>query len=236
MRPLRVREIEDGIAFRHDCAKPRMENRICRSIFDLCGPLIEELPDGCVDTVHFSAKEYVTPNIQHPKLIYSRYLLHPHSGPFIDRAMAHRSLAFSCLHYLNSRVDLASHSHSSPSPHTIESRIINSLNGLDHYSHQFWIDHVLIYMKDPPDATLPSKLIDVLNEVSLIWLQGRPPLPESKHYQLTENLLYFGNHPAALELMRQALAFRRKLGTFERDRSRPEGKVPTMSFHRLILI
>ena len=36
-----------------------MENRICRSIFDLCGPLIEELPDGSVDTVHFSAKESV---------------------------------------------------------------------------------------------------------------------------------------------------------------------------------
>lgn len=60
MRPLRVREIEDGIAFRHDFPKPRMENRICRSIFDLCGPLIEELPDGSVDTVHFSAKESVT--------------------------------------------------------------------------------------------------------------------------------------------------------------------------------
>ena len=60
MRPLRVREIEDGIAFRDDCAKPTMENGICRNIFDLCGPLIEELPDGCVDTVHFSAKESVT--------------------------------------------------------------------------------------------------------------------------------------------------------------------------------
>ena len=60
MRPLRVREIEDGIAFRDDCAKPTMENRICRNIFDLCGPLIEELPDGSVNTVHFSAKEYVT--------------------------------------------------------------------------------------------------------------------------------------------------------------------------------
>ena len=59
MRPLRAREIEDGIAFRLDCAKPSMQNRICRSIFDICGPLIEELPDGTVDTVHFSAKEFV---------------------------------------------------------------------------------------------------------------------------------------------------------------------------------
>ena len=59
MRPLRVREIEDGIAFREDCAKPSIENRICRNIFDLCGPMIEELPDGSVDTVHFSAKESV---------------------------------------------------------------------------------------------------------------------------------------------------------------------------------
>ena len=59
MRPLRAREIEDGIAFRLDCAKPNLQNRICRSIFDICGPLIEELPDGTVDAVHFSAKESV---------------------------------------------------------------------------------------------------------------------------------------------------------------------------------
>ena len=142
--------------------------------------------------------------------------------------MAHRSVAFSCLYYLHSRVDLASHSYSSLSPHTIESRIVNSLNGLDYYSHQFWIDHVLIYMKDPPDATQSFKLIDVLNEISLIWLQGRPSLPEAKQHQFTEDLSALSHHPAALELMHQALCFRGKLGTFERDRNRPEGKIPTI--------
>lgn len=57
LRPLRVYEVQDGIAFRPGHAKPDLESRICRSIFELCGPLIEELPDGTVDTVHFSAKE-----------------------------------------------------------------------------------------------------------------------------------------------------------------------------------
>ena len=141
--------------------------------------------------------------------------------------MAHRSLTFSCLHFLNSRVDLAYYSHPSPALHSIESRITSSLSGLDHYSHQFWIDHVLIYMKDSTDATQLSELIDVLNEVSMIWSQGRPHLPEADQYQFTESLLCLRSHPAALELMCQALAFRRKLTTFERDRHRHEGKVPT---------
>ncbi|KAL8792043.1 MAG: hypothetical protein Q9195_005384 [Heterodermia aff. obscurata] len=178
MRPLRVREIEDGIAFQHDCAKPSMENRICRNIFDLCGPLIEELPDGSVDTVHFSAKE----------------------------------------------VDIVSRSHSVLGPDDVEGRIIVSFNGLDHYSYQFWIDHVLVCVEDHANATQSSKLIDLLDELSSLWLHGRPTDQATEQYQYTVDFSSLQNHPAALELMRQVLVFRKKLRIFERDGSSSEGK------------
>ena len=135
--------------------------------------------------------------------------------------MAHRSIAFSCLYYLNSRVDLVS---SILNSDILKGRIINSLNGLDHYAYQFWIDHVLGCLKDSSNATKSSKLIDVLDELSPLWL--RPHVPEVKDWQNTENLVSLSNHPAALDLMRQVLAFRRKLGRFERDGNGPEGKVP----------
>ena len=143
--------------------------------------------------------------------------------------MAHRSLAFSCLYYLNSRVDLVSRS--GLDSHVLEHRILDSLNGLDHYSYQFWIDHVLGCLKDTSNATESSKLIDELDELSSLWLQGRPHVPEVKQCQSTEDLLSLSTHPAALNLMRQVLAFRRRLGRFERDGNGGEGKIPITSHH-----
>ena len=32
--------------------------RLARNIVEICRPLIEELPGGIIDTVHFSAKEF----------------------------------------------------------------------------------------------------------------------------------------------------------------------------------
>lgn len=123
-----------------------------------------------------------------------------------------------------------SHSHSVLNPEFIDGLIIGSLNGLDHYSYQFWIDHVLVCVKDPPNATESSKLIGLLDELSSLWVQGRPSLHEAPQYQSTGNPPSLSNHPAALELVRQVLAFRKQLGMFERDGISPEGKVSTMFF------
>ena len=126
------------------------------------------------------------------------------------------------------------HSPSVQNSDVIEDRIVKSLNGLDHYSYQFWVDHVLIYLKDPHVAAQPSKLIDLLD--SLLWLRGKPHVSEIKQHQSTENLFSFGNHPAALELMRQVIAFRENSRKFERDRKSPEGRVLIIYHHDLMLI
>lgn len=54
---MRVHELRDGIAFRKEQVTPDERNRLQRNIVELCGPIIEELPGGIIDTVHFSAKE-----------------------------------------------------------------------------------------------------------------------------------------------------------------------------------
>lgn len=38
---------------------PELRDRIKIGIVSLCGPLVEELPGGIIDVVHFSAKELV---------------------------------------------------------------------------------------------------------------------------------------------------------------------------------
>lgn len=55
---MKVHELRDGIAFRKGQVTPDERNRLQRNIVELCGPIIEELPGGVVDTVHFSAKEF----------------------------------------------------------------------------------------------------------------------------------------------------------------------------------
>ena len=57
---MKVHELRDGIAFRKGQVTPDERNRLQRNIVELCGPIIEELPGGIVDTVHFSAKEFET--------------------------------------------------------------------------------------------------------------------------------------------------------------------------------
>ena len=55
---MKVHELRDGVAFRKKQVTPDERNRLQRNIVELCGPIVEVLPDGIVDTVHFSAKEF----------------------------------------------------------------------------------------------------------------------------------------------------------------------------------
>ena len=55
---MRTYELWDGVAFHSGQLVPDGRNRLARNIVEICGPLIEELPGGVIDTVHFSPKEF----------------------------------------------------------------------------------------------------------------------------------------------------------------------------------
>lgn len=59
-RVLKCYELLDGIVLdaRNDTLNTR--TKVGKRIIDICRPLIEETPDGSIDFVHFSAKEYVS--------------------------------------------------------------------------------------------------------------------------------------------------------------------------------
>lgn len=76
-----------------------------------------------------------------------RYLLDQSSGPFIDRCLAHQQIAFSCISYLNSNLDLIPSTIEEKTQSVLETLIINRYNGLHQYSNKFWIDHVLAYLR-----------------------------------------------------------------------------------------
>ena len=231
LRPLRVREVEDAIAFRPDCAKPTLSNRISRSIFEICGPLIEELPDGTVDTVHFSAKESamkIVASIVRTILICTRYLLHQHSGPFVDHALANQSLAFSCVHYLGSMTTVLCDERMSHSPQALDKFVIDSLNGLHNYSHQFWPDHTLRFIKGSTTGNQPSDLMAMLEVLARSWRRERPTIQHDGKLQSSERLPSLNRYPEAREILRQVLAFREKSASFERGCESPKGLSPIL--------
>ncbi|MCJ1426374.1 hypothetical protein MMC29_004277 [Sticta canariensis] len=130
-RPLKLYELEDGVAFHCDQCIPGPRDRIQRSIVSLCGPLVEELPGGIIETVHFSAKEFI---------------LSSTSGPFIDRRTAHGTISFSCISYLNSRLKMIPNLFPSITEESLECHVIRGYNGLEQYAHKFWLNHTLAYL------------------------------------------------------------------------------------------
>ena len=134
-RPILLHEVADGIVLhpRQTALNRRTRsNNPNRDIIEFCAPLLEMLKDGVLDLVHFSAKEY---------------LIHEHSGPFVDLAKAHLSIALSCVINLKSCLDLVPRNLNGISEGELESRVVQGYYGLQSYGQEFWAEHVLAYLE-----------------------------------------------------------------------------------------
>ena len=207
-RPILLYEVADGVVLH-----PRQTalNRRTRSsnpnrdIIEFCAPLLEMLKDGVLDLVHFSAKEY---------------LIHEHSGPFVDLAKAHLSIALSCVINLKSCLDLRPRNLTGISEGELESRVVQGYYGLQSYGQEFWAEHVLAYLEKVgnPDS-ISRELISALEAwSSQVWRHRRSgTLPPSALHatEASVGLHYLRNFPMLHQFISSWLQFKVK---FEKER------------------
>ena len=136
--------------------------------------------------------------------------------------MAHRSLAYACVSYLNARTAFIPKEGSSQTADAIERSIIKSFNGLDDYANQFWVDHVLTYMKVAPADADHTSLTLVLEHFATSWRRtSLSSLIERSTTQPVELLSLFSSSPEIRDLMVRVLVFRK------RSKLREEASVST---------
>ncbi|KAL9138565.1 MAG: hypothetical protein Q9175_000193 [Cornicularia normoerica] len=154
-RPISLHEVADGIVLHPGQIALNRKTRSInpkRDIIELCAPLLEILQNGVLDLVHFSAKEY---------------FVDEQSGPFIDLAKAHLSIALSCVINLTSCLDLVPRTTDGMSEADLESRVVQGCYGLQSYGQEFWAEHVLAYLGDFGDRDVDArKLLGVLEAFS----------------------------------------------------------------------
>lgn len=156
-RPIYLHEVADGIALRPGQTTLSKKTRVqdmTRDILEICAPIIEKSNNGILDLVHFSAKEY---------------LLHLRSGPFIEVAKAHFSIAFSCIVNLTSALDVVQRHSGGLTEEDLESHVVQGKYGLQQYGHQYWAKHVRAYLQKKLIWDDQSKnLVSALNEFSKV--------------------------------------------------------------------
>ena len=171
-RPISIHEVVDGIVLHPGQTilnRRTRSNDPGRDIVGLCAPLLEVLGKGILDLVHHSAREY---------------LIDKQSGPFIDTAQAHLSIAMSCVINLTSCLDLVPGQADGISEGELESRVVQGRYGLQSYGQEFWAEHVLAYLgKVGSQEHGPEELIVALEAFSEVWKHGHSGtlLPATPH-------------------------------------------------------
>ena len=198
-RPILLHEVADGIVL-HPSQKAlnrrTRSNNPKRDIIEFCAPLLEMLKDGVLDLVHFSAKEY---------------LIHEHSGPFVDLAKAHLSIALSCAINLKSCLDLVPCHGNGISEEELESRVVQGYYGLQSYGQEFWAEHVLVYLEKVRDQDGVSReLISALEAFSQVWKHRHGWTSSPSAIQAYLGLHYLGNSPALPRFISSWLHFKRE--------------------------
>ena len=149
-RPVKINEVADGIALRPGqsvlCKRTRIQNTD-RDVLEVCAPLVQKSVGGILELVHFSAKEY---------------LLAIQSGPFVDVAQAHFSIAFSCIVNLTSTFALIPRLSALTEPN-VESFVVEGRYGLQQYGYDYWAEHTKAYLEQRVvRGNQESKLIEAL--------------------------------------------------------------------------
>ena len=203
-RPISLHEVADGIVLhpgQRTLNKRSRINNFKQDIIERCAPLLERLNDGVLDLVHFSAKEY---------------FLHEQSGPFIELAKAHLSIALSCVINLTSCLDLVPRNTDRISEEDLESCVVQGRYGLQSYGQEFWAEHVLAYLEEAAGRDTDTReLIGVLEAFSQVWKHrvhadhadiSLPPTPDKVEASL--GLKYLRTFPILHSFISGWLRFR----------------------------
>ncbi|KAF4457141.1 NACHT domain-containing protein [Fusarium austroafricanum] len=132
---------------------------------DICKPLIEDGPDGCLVFVHSTVPQF----------------LEEYETPFIDRSESQASIAYACVCQLSQGLDLLITSGTSfPA---VEMAL--GLLSLFPYSFEYWIEHLLDAL-EVMDDNMPEHIQALLNRVNLfcqkIAMLNTCELPDSNTF------------------------------------------------------
>ncbi|CAM1505698.1 Fc.00g113350.m01.CDS01 [Cosmosporella sp. VM-42] len=121
-RPLKRQEILHGVGVTTDTPVLNRWNVLGEGAIDKCKPLVEELSDGSIAFIHFTAREYFSIKFERSLNTW------------------HTEIIFSCVAVLRESLLLAD-----PESNTLE-KLLGVLNGshaLLPYSADFWVEHLL---------------------------------------------------------------------------------------------
>jgi len=154
-RSVSIHEVVDGIALKPgqtDLCPKNISQNPERDILEPCAPLLKKTQKGTLELVHFSAKEY---------------LLHLHSGPFVDASEAHFGVAYSCIVNLTSALILVPSLSGLATETDIEGFVVRGAYGLHSYAHQYWSEHLAEHLNRVNDLDNRSlRLMEALDELS----------------------------------------------------------------------
>jgi hypothetical protein len=146
-----------------------------------------------------------------------RFLLSEQSGPFINELQAHYNIAFSCASYLATSLCLAS---STIDIKERQDRILKGFHGLHHYSHAFWIEHLLQYansldsQKSNDDQSLTAQVRHLLAFKKTDWISKVQEIAlkrENESEEISSRALILSSDSDIHEFVPAVLAFQRAL-------------------------
>ncbi|RYP56345.1 hypothetical protein DL769_009929 [Monosporascus sp. CRB-8-3] len=124
-RPLRRHEILHGVAITPETPSLETWNVLHNAAVDKCKPFVEELPDGTIALVHFTAQEYLITQCFPQR---------------IEPAVRESLITFACVTTLKDSLSLIDPDVQADSQLL---QVLNGFHALLPYSIDFWIDHLL---------------------------------------------------------------------------------------------
>ena len=176
-RPLRVHELQDGVAFSLGASEINEETKMSPELLSLCKPLIEEDIDGSVTFVHLSVREF---------------LLHRSSGPAINFPTGNLNIALACISEMRVSLHFAPELGSTGwSLYTIGA----GFHGLYRYANEYWWHHVLEYCSTVKEAEISDILVEKLLPFCEACQSLDPSLKvDAVDTQMENKLQRFGQH------------------------------------------
>ena len=214
-RPIGLHEVADGIVLHPGqtlLSKGTRVRNLNQGIIDLCAPLLECSGNKVLDVVHFSAKEF---------------FLDEQSGPFINIAEAHLSIALSCVINLTTCLEVVPHSGADVSKEALETRVVQGCYGLQSYGHEFWAEHVLAYMEVSKDSGPAARqLICALEVFSRVWKHhhtqtDRSCSSEQDPVEISTGLRQLRDSPKLYSFISSWLNFKAKLNEAKSNFNNP---------------